>query len=179
MLTAIKKGFQKRALESLRTKVNLTRERYFTPLDKVKNVLILYKVGSEDAFSELDEFISKLGKRGIAVETIIVGKQKNLTGALPSKPNFYPIGYQDVRWDGVPKNETVIKLLQNSHDYFIDLTRLESGLCTYLTTSSLAKFKIGCVNEPNSPYDFTVEVGSDASLIFFEEQMFTYLQKIG
>lgn len=56
---------------------------------------------------------------------------------------------------------------------------MERGICTYLANASMAKFKIGGINYPNSPYDLIIDVSSDVDLGFFEEQMMVYLQKIG
>lgn len=179
MLTAIKKSFQKRAFEALRTSVSLARKRYFTPFDRVKSVILLYKVGGEDNFSDLYTFIDKLTAKGASVDTILVGKQKDLQVDIPDKYSVYQVGYQEVKWNGTPKNEEILKLLQNNHDYFIDLTGLESNLCVYLATASLAKFKIGGGGIAGSPFDFTIDVSDDTDLRFFEEQMFAYLPKIG
>ena len=179
MLAAIKKGFQKRAFEALRSSVNSARKRYFTPFDRVKSIVLLYKVGGEDDFSDLYPLIDKLVAKGATVDTIMVGKQKDLQVEIPDTYNVYQVGYQDVKWNGTPKSEEVLKLLQNNHDYFIDLTRLESNLCVYLATASLAKFKIGGVAIAGSPFDFTIDVSDDTDLRFLEEQMFSYLQKIG
>lgn len=179
MLTAIKKSFQKRAFEALRSNVSLARKRYFTPFNQVKSVVLLYKVDGVDDFSNLYPFIDKLVAKGATVDTILVGKQKDLQVEIPEKYNVYRVGYQEVKWNGTPKSEEVLKLLQNNHDYFIDLTRLESNLCVYLATASMAKFKIGGVAIAGSPFDFTLDVSDDVDLRFFEEQMFSYLQKIG
>lgn len=178
MLTAIKKSFQKRAFEALRSSVSSARKRYFTPFDRIKSVVLLYRVGGEDSFSDLYPFIDRLEAKGAKVDTILVGKQKDLQLEIPNKYSVYPVGYQEVKWNGTPKNEEVLNLLQNNHDYFIDLARLESSLSIYLATASLAKFKIGGVGIAGSPFDLTLDVSDDADLRFFEEQMFAYLPKI-
>jgi hypothetical protein len=179
MLTAIKKGFQRRAYEALRSKVDATRERYFTPLSKARNVILLYKVEDENMLPEFYTFIERLKAKGISVDAIMVGKPKDLQSAYPKIANFFRVSYHDIKWNGAPKNEEIIRLLQKNHDYFIDLSRLESQLCTYLATASLAKFKIGSINIEGTPFDFTIDVDKDTDLSFFQEQMFSYLQKIG
>lgn len=179
MLTAIKKSFQKRAFDALQSNVSAIRERYFTPLDKVKSVVLLYKVENENQLPDLYTFIDKIMAKGIDVDCIMVGKSKDLQSAYPKTANFYRLSTQDVKWNGVPKNEEILKLLQKNHDYLIDLSRLESQLCAYLATASLAKFKIGSIGIVGSPFDFTIDIDGNESLEFLEEQMFAYLQKIG
>lgn len=179
MLTAIKRSFQKRAFDALQSNLSAMRERYFTPLDKVKSAVLLYKVENENQLLDLYTFIDRVVARGIDVDCIMVGKPKDLQSAYPKTANFYRASTQEVKWNGVPKNEEVLKLLQKNHDYLIDLSRLESQLCAYLATASLAKFKIGSIDIADSPFDFTIDVDGSVDLEFLQEQMFAYLQKIG
>jgi RNase adaptor protein for sRNA GlmZ degradation len=181
MFTALKESFQKRALKSLRSKISLVRDKRFTPFKQVSNILLLYKVENENKLSELYSFISKIKANNVEVEVdvLIVGKSTNLQSAYPKTANFYRISFNEVTWNGTPRNEDILKLLQNNHDYLIDLSRLESHLCAYLATASLAKFKVGVGGIDNSPFDFTIDVDRSTDISFFDEQMLAYLQRIG
>lgn len=179
MFSAIKKGIQKRAFESLRVKVSSVRNRRFTSIDKVRSALLLYRVENENNLTELYDFIDTLIAKNIEVDVIMAGRPKNLQSAYPKTATFHRISLQEVKWNGEPKNEAILKTLQKDHDYFIDLSFLGSNLCTYLATASLAKFKIGGVMVAESPFDLTVDVNGNHDLGYFESQMLAYLQKIG
>lgn len=179
MFAAIKSYFQKRALDSLREYVQQNRKRQFTPLDRVKTMLVLYKANSEGDLSALMSFMASFRIKGIVVDAIAINRHHDEKKQPSVIDGCHLLSYKSIRWNGVPKNDEILKLLQNSHDYFIDLTRLESSLSVYLATASLAKFKIGGVTPALNPFDFTIETGSNSDIGYFEEQMVAYLQKLG
>lgn len=179
MFATLKKKLEKRALESIRSKVSASRIRRFTPLNQVKSVVLLYRVDGATISTDLYNFIGQFERRGAAVDVVLVSKRTDAQEKLDDKDSFYYIGHQDIKWYGVPKSDKILEVLQKNHDYFIDLTMMERGICTYLANASMARFKIGGINYPSSPYDLIIDVSSDVDLGFFEEQMMVYLQKIG
>lgn len=178
MFTAIKKRFEKSAFESIRSKVELKRKHQFTPLSQVQSLAILYKSKGGTLSPELIHLISTFERRGVDVDVIMVDKKK-LLPAEKANDKLYHISNEEVSWYGVPKNDKILSVLQKNHDYFIDLTMAESGLCAYLALASMAKFKIGNRRYENSPYDLTIDMNIENNLPIFEEQLLTYLQRIG
>lgn len=179
MFATLKKKLEKRALDSVRSKVLANRMRRFTPIDQVKSVVLLYKVDGVTISTDLYNIIGQFERRGATVEVVLVSKRKENQAKPDDRDNFYYIGHHDRKWYGVPKDDRILEVLQKNHDYFIDLTMMDRGICNYLANASMAKFKIGGINFANSPYDLVIDVSDEADLGFFEEQMMVYLQKIG
>jgi hypothetical protein len=179
MFAGLKKKLQKRALDAVRAKTEAQRIRRFIPLQQVLSVIIMYKLEEPLIPKDLNAFIQHLERMNMRVDIVLVTRHKQTANQLALTNKYTIIGKDEVSWYGTPKNDKILQLMELNHDYFIDLTMTDHGLCSYLSAASMAKLKIGACSYDNAPYDLIIDIGDESSISYFEDQLFSYLQKIG
>jgi hypothetical protein len=97
-------------------------------------------------------------------------------GIDESSPSQIFFSNNECNWFGKPKTAAIDSFINTKFNILIDLSSKLWFPLQYIAISSHADFKIGCINETNSPYNFVL-LGS-ANEERFIKDLETYLHKI-
>ncbi len=116
------------------------------------------------------------GKKVSFLGFINAAPPKKNGGDAPSFLHFYK---NEVTWLWQTKSKTAEHFMQQSFDILIGLYTKHDPVMDSVAACSLAHFKIGGTdNSPLKPFDFVLDVGENAELPRFIQQLDFYLQKL-
>ena len=155
MLDFAKKTIRNRSLRKgiIRTK----REKQFCNIESIKSVGILFE-NIDDMYVIANKMMKFFISRKIKISALafenVKGADLEFRKQFPSYIKLF--SKSELNWYGKPNCEDVSKFISQRFDVLIDISRKSDYVYKYITTMSMAKFKIGGIQYKNDPFDLII-----------------------
>ena len=152
MLNFIKEIIGNRALKKRVEKIK--REKKFCNIDSIKTVGVLLE-NTDDMYVVANKMMKffmskKIKTSAIAFENI---KRVELENRKQNPSYIKIITKSELTWYNRPSCEDVNTFTSQKFDVLIDISRKSEYIFKYISTMSMAKFKIGGIQYKNDPFD--------------------------
>ena len=152
MLNFAKKTIGNRTLKKRASKMH--REKEFCNIDSIKTVGILFE-NTDDMYVVVSKMMKFFIARKIKISAIAFENIKN--AVLEDRkqfPSYVKIFTKsELTWYDRPNCEDVNMFIAQDFDVLIDMSRKSEYVFRYVSTMSMAKFKIGGIQYKNDPFD--------------------------
>ncbi|MDR0420904.1 MAG: hypothetical protein LBH30_05570 [Prevotellaceae bacterium] len=152
MFNFVKKITGNRVLKKHASKIKRNREFY--NIDSMKSAGIVLE-NAENMYVMANKMMKFFLARKIKVSAIVFENIKNseLENRKQIPTYVKMLTNSDLTWYGKPDSNNVKKFISQKFDVLIDMSRSSDYVYKYISTLSLAKFKIGGVQYDNDPFD--------------------------
>ncbi|MDR1198277.1 MAG: hypothetical protein LBK94_04590 [Prevotellaceae bacterium] len=152
MMNLVKKIAGNRILKKRASKIK--RSRAFCNIDSMKSVGILFE-NTENMYVMADKMMKFFLVRKIKISAIAFENVKNIEPEILKQiPEYIKVfAKSDLTWYGKPNCDNVNRFVAQKFDVFIDMSRSSDYVYKYISTLSMAKFKIGGTQYKNDPFD--------------------------
>ncbi|MDR3286932.1 MAG: hypothetical protein LBT27_05775 [Prevotellaceae bacterium] len=160
MFEFLKKIIGERILKTRASKRK--REKAFCNIDSMKSVGILFE-NTENMYVVVNKMMKFFLARRIKISAIVF---ENIKSSELENRKQYPTYVKiftksDLTWYDKPDCSETDKFISQNFDVLIDMSRNSSYVFKYLSTLSMAKFKIGGIEYKNDPFDLILLEKSD------------------
>ncbi len=173
-LMLFKDTLQKKALK----KIDNERVVKYTALPDVRSAAIIFDINEENIIDTVKSLIEILDRRGVKFSAIAVNFSKFPYPTEFLDHRIYVLNRFDLNFIGLPIYNKIEEFVSLNFNLFIDFSSLYNFTFDYITRSSIASFKVGRCNYPNSPYDLSLENTEDNSSRNYLNSIIHYLTSI-
>lgn len=140
--------------------------------DELKTIGILFVGGDHENQRFIEQYAESLRKKG---------KQVRLLAYFDDKVDYNTLGFQffnknHLKWNFVPKSETVNHFLETPFDLLIDLQPGGVLPLEYIASLCRASFRIGRNTEHLNCYDLMIDTHHNKDLAYFIGQVNFFLK---
>lgn len=158
----------------------IKRNKSFTNFKSVKEIGVVWDASFTEDFGKLSDFVRIMQSRNIHVEIL---------GYFPGKElpdNYTAIRYlkcfkrHDINVFFTPVSDEVMEFISKPYDILIDINFRKRFPLSYVSSLSMAKFKIGLLDTKGnkSPFDLMMEINNNTDLDNYISQVVYYLEMI-
>ncbi|MGC9344929.1 MAG: DUF6913 domain-containing protein [Bacteroidales bacterium] len=152
------------------------RNRAVYNFDNAKSVGILFDANHSDAFDSIIAFYKFLKKRGIKSQMLGYVEDKELPDQMVLRDNCEFVSLRDIDLWLRPKNEAGVNFMKETFDILFDLSLEDYFTMHYISTLSVAKFKVGRYKDTPNDYDFMINIDKKPSVEYLIEQIEVYVE---
>lgn len=158
--------------------------KYIKREKKVHNLVSAQKVGivflatKEKAFQQVVDFIDFLAHLNIKVCIIAYHPEKEVKAKFQLFDKVKLFTKKETNWYGKPLTPFVNEFMAKDFDILIDLSTQEVFPLKWITTLSVAKFKVGNLSYPGNPNDLIINIKPNEDLDYLISQLKHYLNLI-
>jgi len=152
MLNFVKKTIGNRTLKRRVTKMQ--REKEFCNIDSIKTVGVLFE-DSGDMYVVANKMMKFFMSRKIKIAALAFEniKRSEMESGKQFPSYIKVFSKSELTWYDRPESEDVNKFIAHKFDVLIDMSRKSDYVFKYVSSMSMAKFKIGGIQYKNDPFD--------------------------
>lgn len=156
------------------------RIKSFTSFSNVKHIGIVWDGSLVDDFSKLSDFSQKMNVRNIKIDILAYFPGKEMPVIINDVIYLKCFKRSDVNYFFIPTKNEVAQFINNPFDILIDLNFKKLFTLHYVSSLSVAKFKVGLLgdDDKNSPFDLMMEMEKNPDISSFLKQVIYYLEMI-
>ncbi|MDR3226318.1 MAG: hypothetical protein LBT56_01425 [Prevotellaceae bacterium] len=138
------------------------REKAFCNIDSMKSVGILFE-NTGNMYVVANKMMKFFLSRRIKISAIVFEniKQSELENRKQFPTYVKIFTKSNLTWYGKPDCNETDKFMSQNFDVLIDMSRSSNYVFKYISTLSMAKFKIGGIEYQNDPFDLILLEKSD------------------
>jgi hypothetical protein len=161
---------------SLRKKAAVSNRRKMVHnFTTAKSAGILYDATQTDSFNQVNEFRNFLSALNIKTTVLGYVNSDEIPGELILRDNCHFFGNKDIDYFFRPKNSQSISFIDEKFSILFDLSSTALFPIEYLSTLSIADFKVARFTEAQNDHDFMINTGTDDSLEYLIIQIKHYV----
>lgn len=174
--TRLKAGYYFLARDNSRR----SRKALYTDFSKVKKIGIVWDASKPDDFLQISRFQQKMLERGIEVQVMAYYSGKELPDHLTAIRYLTCIRRNELNFFYKPLTPEVEKFVAEKFDVLIDININRRFPLVYLTTLSLARFKVGIYDNKSYPENFelVMELRNPVIIEQYLDEVIRYLEMI-
>jgi hypothetical protein len=157
----------------------LHRRKKFNNLRNAHKIGIVWAGDRTDDFESISKFHQEMQTRGIQVDILCYYPGKILPDKYTALRYLNCFKRTDLSFLYLPQPPEVIEFMNTPYEILIDINFRKHFPLFYVTSLSVAEFKIGAGNAiDNESLDMTIELNNDDKVDFYLEQVKFYLDMI-
>lgn len=158
----------------------IKRNKSFTNFKSVKEIGVVWDASSTEDFGKLSDFVLKMQSRNIHVEILGYYPGKELPDKYTAIRYLKCFRRKEVNVFYTPVTDEVMNFISTPYDILIDINFRKRFPLSYVSSLSMAKFKIGLFDtkEKKSPFDLMMEINNNTDLDSYISQVVYYLEMI-
>jgi hypothetical protein len=158
----------------------LKRVRFTNNISQAKSMGIVWDATNPDDFQALSQLHQKMAERNIDLKIIGYYPGKELPARLTAIRYLTCLKKDDINLTYRPIANESNKFMDTRFDILIDLNFSNVFPLTYITTLSLAGFKVGLFdnNNPDTPFDLMMEFKGRTDIKTYLTEVINYLELI-
>jgi hypothetical protein len=158
----------------------LKRKKYFSNLNEVKNIGIVWDASKTDDFACLSRFFQKMHESKTDVKIMGYYPGKNLPNQYTAIRFLSVIKKDELNFFYHPVTRETMAFINNHFDILIDLNFNKLLPLQYISSLSNARLKVGLFEKEtvNTPFDLMMEVKHPVNIENYLDQVIHYLGMI-
>lgn len=170
----------RKSISSLNKRVkSLKRNKTVHNLTTARSIGIVFQAKTRDDLLPVKSLMERFMKQNINVRAMGYHGAKEVPALLQNEA--YPMELfckNETNWYHQPTSEKVLRFAREELDILIDLSFDEVLSLRWLTTLSMAKFKVGALNYHQNPFDLILTIDKKNGLSYLCEQVEKVLYEI-
>lgn len=163
-------------LSSLRKSLKaVKRNKFVYNLVTARKVGIIGVVNNVNEFDEIIKLQRYLNELNQKVEILAYYPGKEIPQQLLLRQGINIFNRNEVNWYGKPQLPFVEIFCRKEFDILIDLSMIESFPTRWISSMSIARFKVGGLSYAGNPYDLIISIDSSKGISYLIEQIKYYL----
>jgi len=156
------------------------RKRYYSKLNQVKNIGIVWDASKIDDFACLSRFCQKMHESKTDVKILGYFQGKNLPNQFTAVRYLSIIKKEELNIFYLPVSSDTNSFVNNRFDVLIDINFNKLLPLQYISSLSNAGFKVGLYDSEtgNNPFDLMMELKSPVNVENYLNQVVRYLEMI-
>ncbi len=173
---------------NLRTKVsrlavkriqkNRKRNKKVFNLSTARSIGIIFDGTDLKNFDGTFSFYRSLKEKGFQLSVLAYVNAKNIPDKYLFKENLSFLTTNEVNWYYKPKSKAAQVFFDKQFDILINLDMNNIKAISFISTISLARFKVGRYSAENKFSDMSIKLDREPTLEFFIQQVMHYLELI-
>lgn len=161
-------------------KPGITRKVFYSSIDHVKKILIVWDASRPDEFQTLTGFYNKMQERGIKTDILAYYPGDILPDQYTAIRYLTCIRKNELNSFFIPKLKEAGKFIETPYDVLIEINFNRIFPLHYISTLSAAGFKVGLsgTNPCHSPFDLMMDLKPPLSTGEYLDQVLNYLEMI-
>ena len=161
---------------SLRKKAALIkRKKTVHNFNTAKSVGIIFDASISDNFDQVKEFRKYLSSRNIHSDIMAYLNADDIPGEFILRENCFFYGNKDLDYFYQPANPQINNFIEKKFDILFDLSLDPPFPLLYISTLSMASFKVGKFSETPNDYDLMINTGTHSTIEYLVEQIKHYV----
>lgn len=151
------------------------RNRHVYNFDTARTACIIFDANEPETFKHIKEFSKFLKSNGIKLKLLGYTESRELPDEMLLWDNCIPVSINEIDFLLKPKSEAAREFIRTAFDILFDLSLKHYFTLYYVSSLSLASFKVGRYTEEANDYDLMINVSKNPSLEYFTEQIRKYI----
>lgn len=159
---------------------NLRRKVFYSDIAQIKKIGIVWDASKTSDFSSLSKFFQKMHERDIDVKILGYYPEKELPNQYTAIRYLSCIRRKEVNFFYIPVSTEADVFISTKFDVLIDINFEKSFTLLYISSMSLANFKVGLFDSESGEktFDLMFELKKPVSIENYLEQVIHYLEMI-
>jgi hypothetical protein len=164
----------------LRKVARIRRKISYSGFDKVKTIGLVWDASATVDFPSISRFYQKMHDRGTDVRVIAYYPEKELPDRYTAIRFLTCIKKDETSFFYLPSSREVDTFIRSSFDVLIDLNFTSELPLSYITTLSLASFKVGLTGSylGHETFDLMMELKKPVQVENYLNEIIRYLEMI-
>lgn len=151
------------------------RTRVVHNFDTAKTAGILFDAGEPDSFHLLLDFTKYLKSNGIKSKMLGFVESKEIPDNMVLRDNCELLTLNDIDLWMRPRTPEAVDFTNSDFNILFDVSMRDNFILHYLSTLSVANFKVGRYKTTENDYDFMINVEKKPSVEYLLEQIKIYV----
>jgi Family of unknown function (DUF6913) len=156
----------------------ISRNRKVHNFKSARTIAVLFDANDKTGFEEIKLFDKFLKELNIQADFLGYSLLDELPSDMILRDRFKLISPKNLDFFQRPKSEEMKAFIQKEYDILIDLAIKRYFVIDYLSSLSVAHFKVGPFREDKNEYDLMIHIEQDPSAGYFIEQIKNYVSII-
>lgn len=151
------------------------RKRAVFNFETAKTAGVLFDANDPDGFTSIIDFSKFLKKEGIKARLLGYVEDKELPDQMVLRDNCEFVSLKDIDLFLRPKNQAGVDFMNTEFDLLFDLNLKEYFTAEYISTLSIARFKVSRFIKADNDFDFMINIEKNPSVEYLIEQIKIYV----
>jgi hypothetical protein len=157
----------------------VVRHIHANNFEHAKTIGIIYDAIDQNQHKKITTFADSIMKNyGITVQMVGFVSNAELRTAFSGQFGCKYVTKKDFSWYGIGENSIITDFINTPFDILIDISVETIYPLHYMTTLSVAGFKVGRYIEENMHFDLMIDIQKENNIDYLIEQIHIYLSMI-
>lgn len=156
------------------------RKVFYSDFSQIRNIGIVWDASNTADFSSLSKFCQKMHEKNIEVKILGYFPGKELPNQYTAIRYLTCLRKNELSFFYIPESSEANSFINNRFDVLIDINFNKIFTLNYLTSLSVAAFKVGLFESErnDTPFDLILEIKRPVSADNYLDQVLHYLEMI-